>query len=148
MSELEDIYLKLPSTETEWEAISSKTAERWQYPNCIGACDGKHIGLVHPKDNGSDFFNHKSLFSIVLLALVDYDYKFIYLDVGCQGRISDDSVYRNSSLYKALSNATLNLPRPQTLPTLHENHLSTKSEPKKFHLYLQPMMLSPLLSTF
>ena len=98
----------MPSTETEWEAIASKTADRWQYPNCIGACDGKHIGLVHPKDSASDFFSYKSFFSIVLLPLVDYDYKFIYVGVGCQGCIRDSGVYRNSSLCKALSNGTLN----------------------------------------
>ena len=134
-SELKNIYLKLSSTKTEWGAISSKTAERWQYANCIGACDEKHIGLVYPKDSGSNFFNHKSLFSIVSLALVDYDYKFIYVDFGCQGRISDGGIYRNSSLCKALTNGTLNLPRPRPLSTLHENHPSTDSEPKKFHLY-------------
>ena len=121
----------MPSTETEWEAIASKTAERWQYPNCIGACDGKHIGLIHPNDSGSDYFSYKTFFSIVLLALVDYDYKFIYVGVGSRGCISDGGVYHNSSLCKALSNGTLNLPRPRPLPMLHENHLSSDSETKE-----------------
>ena len=121
----------MPSTETEWEARASKTAERWQYPNCIGACDGRYISLAHPKDSGSDFFNYKSFFSIVLLALVDYYYKFMYVDVGCQGRISNGGVYRNSSLCKALSNGTLNLPRPRPLPTLRENHFSGDGETKE-----------------
>ena len=67
----------MPSTETECQAIASKTAEGWQYPNCVGYCDGKYIRLVHPKDSGCNFFNYKSFFSIVLLALLDYDYKFI-----------------------------------------------------------------------
>ena len=62
----------------------------------------KNVGLAHPKDSGSDFFNYKSFFSTVLLALVGYDYKFIYLEVECQGRISDGGVYRNSSLCKVV----------------------------------------------
>ena len=62
----------------------------------------KNVGLAHPKDSGSDFFNYKSFFSTVLLALVGYDYKFIYLEVVCQGRISDGGVYRNSSLCKVV----------------------------------------------
>ena len=54
--------------------------------------------------------------SIVLLAIVDYDYKFLYVDVGCQGRISDGGVYRNSTFYKALENGSLHLPDPVPLP--------------------------------
>ena len=57
-------------------------------------------------------------FSIVLSALVDYDYKLIYVDVGCLGRISDVGVYRNSSLCKVLSKGTLNLPRPRPPPNV------------------------------
>ena len=53
---------------------------------------------------------------MVLLALVDADYKFIYVDVGCNGRISDGGVYRNSSLSRALEQNNLNIPGPRCLP--------------------------------
>ena len=99
-------------TETEWEVIASKTVKRWQYPK------GKHISFVHPKDSGFDFCYYKLFFSIVLSALVDYDYKLIHVDVGCLGRISDVGVYRNSSLCKVLSKGTLNLPRPRPPPNV------------------------------
>ena len=52
----------------------------------------------------------------MLLAIVDYDYKFLFVDVVCQGRISDGGVYRNSAFYKALENKSLNLPDPLPLP--------------------------------
>ena len=45
-----------------------------------------------------------------MLALVDADYKFLYVDVGCNGRISDGGIFRNSSLFNALSLNTLNIP--------------------------------------
>ena len=108
----------------------------------------KHVGLAHPKDSGSDFFNYKSFFSIVLLALVGYDYKFIYLEVVCQGRISDGGVYRNSSLCTALSTATLTLPKPRPLLPLHENHLSSDSETKKTQFVFAPDDAFPLTANF
>lgn len=77
--------------------------------------DGKHIVLKRPINSGSLYFNFKSNFSIVLLALVDANYKFIYIDIGCNGRISDGGVFRNSSLSTALDSDTLNLPKNGTL---------------------------------
>jgi len=50
------------------------------------------------------------------MALVDADYKFIYIDVGCNGRVSDGGVFNRSSLYQALDTRTLNIPEPTDLP--------------------------------
>ena len=72
--------------------------------------DGKHVQRKCPVIPGSCYFNYKSSFSIVLLTLVDADYKVLYVDVGCNRRISDGGVFRNSSLSNALSLNTLNIP--------------------------------------
>ena len=52
----------------------------------------------------------------MLLGLVDADYKFIYVDVGCNGRISDGGVFRNASIFKALEENSLNVPAARCLP--------------------------------
>ena len=69
--------------------------------------DGKHVQLKCPVNSGSYYFNYKSSFSIVLWTYADY--KFLYVNVGCNGRISDGGVFRNSSLSNALSLNTLNI---------------------------------------
>lgn len=75
--------------------------------------DGKHIVIKPPPNSGSYYFNYEHNFSIVLLAVIDADYKFIYIDVGCNGRVADGGVFRNSTLSTALE---LNIPHPEPLP--------------------------------
>ena len=92
----------MPRTEEEWKSVADKTFEYWQFPNAVGAMDEKHISLFHPKGSCSEYYNYKGFFSLVMLALVDYDYKFIFIDVECQGRrISDGGGYNNSNLSDA-----------------------------------------------
>ena len=82
---LKDEYLKMSSTTEERESIAEEIYNRWHFPNVFKAADGKHIALLHPLGSGSEFYNYKGFYSVILLALVDYDYKFMYIDVGCQG---------------------------------------------------------------
>ena len=100
---LKEDHFNCPKSSDEWLAISKMFEDRWQLPNCIGAADGKHVRILHPKHSGSEFYNYKGYYSIVLMAVVDADYKFTYADVGCQGRISDGGVLKNSQFWKLLA---------------------------------------------
>lgn len=51
-----------------------------------------------------------------MLALVDGNYNFIFADVGCQGRISDGGIFKDTKLYKMMTENTLGLPPPKELP--------------------------------
>ena len=93
--------------------IATEFKLKWNYPCCIGAIDGKHIAIQQPGKSGSEFFNYKHFFSILLLALVDANYKFIYVDVGAAGRAGDAGVFNNSLLKSALQNGFLKLPEPR-----------------------------------
>ena len=109
-------YMSLPDSKEKWLSVAKEFEEKWQFPNCVGAFDGKHVLLINPFNSSLTYFNYKSFFSIVLLALVDADYKFLYVNVGCQGRISDDGVFKNSELYHLLVNGEINLPDSRQLP--------------------------------
>lgn len=50
------------------------------------------------------------------MAVVDSKYKFIFADIGAQGRISDGGIFRNTVFWDMISNNTLNLPAPHPLP--------------------------------
>lgn len=100
----------MPRSEEEWNQITRGFFIRWNFPNCVGAIDGKHINVKCPPGTISDFFNYKSTFSIVLLACVDHDYCFTYIDVGAKGRNSDGGIFNNCTLKKAIEENTINLP--------------------------------------
>lgn len=53
-----------------------------------------------PKMSGSLFYNYKNFFSIVLLAVVDANYKFIYVDVGAFGKELDSTFFEKTPFYK------------------------------------------------
>ena len=74
------------------------------FPNAYGAIDGKHRALFDPHGIESEFYNYKGFYTLVLMAIVDYNYKFVNVDGGCQGRIDDGGVFRKTSYSKALEN--------------------------------------------
>lgn len=78
---LMDKYLKEPEI-SDYVQIADEFFDLWNFPNCIGAIDGKHINIQAPPHTGTQFFNYKKTFSIVLLAVCDANYVFRIIDIG------------------------------------------------------------------
>uniref|UniRef100_A0A182PX44 DDE Tnp4 domain-containing protein n=1 Tax=Anopheles epiroticus TaxID=199890 RepID=A0A182PX44_9DIPT len=114
---------RFPSTQDEWLEISKKFEERWKFPHAIGAIDGKHVNIVCPQNSGSDYFNYKNFYSIVLMVVVDADYNFLYADVGGKGGISDGGIFKNTRLYQRMENRQLNLPPPEPLQVPYQTEV-------------------------
>nr|XP_054931764.1 uncharacterized protein LOC129387071 [Dermacentor andersoni] len=103
-------YIKSPKTVEDWRYIIRGFDENWQFPNCGGAIDGKHVCITKPANSGSLYFNYKKSFSIMLLAVVDANYKFTYIDVGVPGARGDAGVWQTTPLQEALEGNRANLP--------------------------------------
>lgn len=88
----------------------------WNFPKCAGVMDGKHVGIQAPNNSGSEVFNYKGFFSIVLFAVSNANYEITYYNVGCQGRISDGGVFAKTGFKKLLEKCKLNLPNDGPLP--------------------------------
>lgn len=69
----------------------------------------ENIQIKRPSNSGTDFFNYKWHYSIVLLALVDSNYCFTYVNVGTNGRADDANILRDSTLFAALEHDLLNI---------------------------------------
>lgn len=103
------MYMKTPQRK-DWENIANDFNLRWQFKNCVGAIDGKHVSIKCPPHSGSSYFNYKKFYSVVLLAVVDAYKKFIVIDVGSMGRFSDSGILNDSVFGRKLDNNELDLP--------------------------------------
>ena len=115
---LQPEIMPTPSKE-KWKEIAHGFNDCWQFPNFVGAMDGKHVTIQAPADSRSVYYNYKHSYSIVLLAIVDANYNFVCVDVGSQGKNSDGRVLANSAFGKRLKSHNLDLPPPAVLPGIN-----------------------------
>lgn len=113
--------LVTPSTPNGWKEVAQGFGKRWNFHHACGAIDGKHIKMKKPSLSGSAFFNYKGFFSIVLMGLVDADYRFLWVHVGAEGAASDAGIFNRSSLEPDLREGRLGFPPPEPLPNDDHN---------------------------
>ncbi|CAG7719715.1 unnamed protein product [Allacma fusca] len=81
----------------------------------LEAIYGKHIRIKSPSRTGSQYFNYKGFYSIVLLAVVDADHNLILVDVGTSGSCSDGGVFKNSKFGEKFERGQYELPPSKVL---------------------------------
>ncbi|XP_060882015.1 uncharacterized protein LOC132953662 [Metopolophium dirhodum] len=75
----------------QWTEIANKFYLKTNFPNCVGAVDGKNIRL-------------------------NANYSFISIDVGAYGKEGDSTIFKNCPFGKKLYSELLNLPATVVLP--------------------------------
>lgn len=108
------IYLK-EMTQEDWREVSNGFQRKANFPMCLGAIDGKHIRIENFPHAGSMNFNYKKYYSIVLLAIADADYKFLFVDIGAYGKDCDSSILQNTEFWRKLMNHGLEIPEARPL---------------------------------
>lgn len=111
-----DETIQLPATPDEWLAVAEGFKTRWNFHHTLGALDGKHVALIKPRGAISEYYNYKKFHSIILMALVDANYQFLWLNIGTEGAAGDAQIWNGCDLKRRLSNNTMNLPPPEPLP--------------------------------
>ena len=92
------------------EKIGHEFFKEWNFPNCLGALDSKHIAIECPGYRGSEYFNYKGFFSIVLMAICDAKCCFILVDVRNYGKDNDVHILNNSAMGRAFLNKEMQIP--------------------------------------
>lgn len=116
IDEYAEEVIACPTTPEEWSQIAEQFGRRWNFHHTVGALDGKHIAIQCPRNGGSMYYNYKGFHSIVLMALVDADYKFSWVDVGANGCASDATIFNHSELKETFENGSIGLPAADPLP--------------------------------
>ncbi|XP_064107954.1 uncharacterized protein LOC135216512 [Macrobrachium nipponense] len=108
--------MKCHKTPEEWNDVAKRFASKWNYFNCVGALDGKHIAIKKRKGGGSLHFIYKKFHSIVLMALSDAKCKFLFVDIGAEGDVGDGGTWQKCNLARAITNNRAGLPQDGNLP--------------------------------
>ena len=114
--EYKDELIPCPSSPEEWSPIAEEFKGRWNLPHVCGALDRKHVAIRRPARTGSLYHNYKGFFSLVLMALVDAQYKFIWIDCGGVGSMPDAQIFNESELKICLVDGSIGFPDPTNLP--------------------------------
>ncbi|XP_069588866.1 uncharacterized protein [Ranitomeya imitator] len=113
---LHEEYIPHPTKES-WLDIAENFQKICQFPNCLGALDGKCIRIVKPAASGAEYLNYKKYFSVVLMAIADAQYKFTAVDIGPYGLSSNGSrEFKLSAMGRYLYGNRFQFPPPRPLP--------------------------------
>ncbi|XP_064100819.1 uncharacterized protein LOC135211441 [Macrobrachium nipponense] len=102
-----DEVIQLPTTPEEWKTVARGFQERWNFPHTLGTVDWKRTRIKNTLQLG--------------LAVVDAEYKFMYVDVGAIGSKSDAGVYAKTQLCRMFDGNESNLPAFKRLPNESED---------------------------
>ncbi|KAI2644015.1 Protein ANTAGONIST OF LIKE HETEROCHROMATIN PROTEIN 1 [Labeo rohita] len=100
------LFIRTPS-EQEFESIIQGFRDRWGFPQCGGAIDGTHIGILAPPVSSAGYYNWKGFYSVILQGVVDHRLMFWDINVGWLGKVHDARVFANSSLFERGQSNTL-----------------------------------------
>ena len=123
LAEFQEEYSICPTDFENWKKVEEKFRTKWNVPHALGALDGKHIAMKKPKKSGSDYYNYKSFFSLVLLALIETEHRFLWIDCGSSESSSDEHIFNRGDLNEKIEDGSLGLLAPELLgeggPDLH-----------------------------
>ena len=91
----------MPKTDEDFIEKMSDTKELWQFPYSWASIDGCHIPIKCPpggQEANKEYHNFKNFYSVVLMAMVDAKYRFVWGSCGFPGN-SHDSVILQSTKF-------------------------------------------------
>ena len=101
----ESISHHMPKPEENFKNKIVDMEELWQFPCCWAAINGCHIPMKCPPgglESCKEYHNFKYFYSIVLMALVDSHYRFVWVSCGFPGNSHDALVFKSTDLWRRI----------------------------------------------
>ena len=111
-----DEVMTCPTSPEDWLEVESIFRRNWNILHALGALDGKHIPIRCPRYGvAACTTTTRGFHSIVLLALVDGDYKFLWVDLGAARSSFDAQIFKHSDLRHKIEDSTIGFPESESL---------------------------------
>ncbi|KAJ8914039.1 hypothetical protein NQ315_017558 [Exocentrus adspersus] len=135
---LKDEFLKPPSSKEDWLSIATRFENRWNFPHCLGALDGKHVNIQTPA--------HADLYFLIIIKknsrhvianiqggckvwepvnflkmrltgshTLQPPCRFTMVDIGAYGSQSDGGIFKASVFGNKLEKNDFNIPEMKVL---------------------------------
>ncbi|XP_046863059.1 protein ALP1-like [Xenia sp. Carnegie-2017] len=113
----ETISKNMPKCQTDLEKKIVDMEELWQFPCSWAVLNGCHIPMKCPTPGGlqafNEYHNYKNFYSIVLMALVDANYQFVWGSCGFPGNSHDAIISQSTNLWNSIQEGML--------PSMHKH---------------------------
>ncbi len=95
----------MPKSEADLCKKMHEMEETWQFPCCWSAVDGCHIPIKCPAgglESSKEYQNFKNFYSVILMAMVDYKYRFIWGSCGFPGNTHDSIIFQSTDIWTSI----------------------------------------------
>ena len=84
-------YVVIPTTDGLREIVDG-FYHCCRFSHTFGAIHGTHIPILRPQGSSSDYYNRKGYHSILMQAVVDFQGRFLDVNIGWPGKVHDARV--------------------------------------------------------
>ena len=81
----------------------------------LRALDDKHVRIRKPPKSGNLYHNYKGFLSVILMALVDAEYRFRWVDIGTEGSFPDAQTFNHGELREKIEDGSKGFPEAEPI---------------------------------
>ena len=97
----------MPVVEEDFQKLIDSMNSMWQFPFCWGALDGCHIPIKCPPGGAEackEYHNFKNFYSVVLMAMVESRYRFLWGSCGFPENSHDSIIFQATDMWDKIQN--------------------------------------------
>ena len=102
----EAVACHFPKSDEDFKEKLLDMDAEWQFPYAFSGTDDSHLPIKCPnggQEAMTQYYNFKNFYWVVLLALVDTQYRFIWPSLGAPGNTHDSTYFQSTSLWDEIN---------------------------------------------